>query len=453
MNPSPSPGPILGTFDILVIGAGPAGLAAADVVAASGRRVAVLDDNPHPGGQIWRRGPDFPPTGLARTLTERLADAPNVVFLQGFKVVQWLAAQQVLVEGEPRGGVLRYRQLILAPGARELLLPFPGWTLPGVTGAGGLQALLKGGLPIAGRRVVVAGSGPLLFAAAATARARGAQVLAIVEQAGPASVARFALGLGLTPAKLLQAVRLRWDLRATPYLLGAHIADASATDAAGGLAQVTVRQGRHEHTLACERLACGYGLVPNTRLAEALGCALQAGAVRVDALQRTSLADVFAAGECTGIGGMERACAEGRIAGHAALGTPRDLAAARALYAARARWQRFGTRLQRAFAPAPVLRRLATDNTIFCRCEDVRYDAVAAHADWRSAKLQTRCGMGACQGQICGTAAAFCLGWAPEPAQALRAPFAPTRIATLMQLDDPALQASPEKNHEPQAGI
>lgn len=451
MNRSPSLSAMLGDFDILVIGAGPAGLAAADVAAAGGRRVGVLDDNPHPGGQIWRRGPGFAPPGMARTLTERLARAPNVVFLQGFKVVQWLPSRQVLVEGDPRGGVLRYRQLILAPGARELLLPFPGWTLPGVTGAGGLQALIKGGMPVAGRRVVVAGSGPLLFAAAATARARGAHVLAIIEQAGPAAVARFALGLGLTPAKLLQAARLRWNLRATPYLLGAHVAAASAADASGVLAQVTVRQGRREHSLACERLACGYGLVPNTRLAQALGCTLQAGVVRVDALQRTSLADVFAAGECTGIGGMERACVEGRIAGHAALGTPHDLSAARSLYAARARWHRFGARLQRAFAPAPALRGLSADNTIFCRCEDVRYDALAAHADWRSAKLQTRCGMGACQGQICGTAAAFCFGWAPEPAQALRAPFAPTRIGTLMQLDT-ALQAAPEISHEPQSG-
>jgi len=414
-------------FDILVIGAGPAGLAAAQAAASSGARVGLVDDNPRAGGQIWRHGPNAPAPKPACAIMHGLTQASTVTLMHNTRVVQQLTPDSLLLESQHDSGVVRFRQLILATGAREHLLPFPGWTLPGVTGAGGLQALIKGGLPVAGQRIVVAGSGPLLFAAAASAQAHGAEVIAIIEQAKPAAVARFLGSLWRTPSKLIQAMRLRFGLRRTPYFLDSHVISASGD---GMLKIVQVRHGTRQFELSCDRLACAYGLIPNARLAQALHCELAGAAISVDAMQRTSQPAVFAAGECTGIGGMELSFTEGQIAGYAAAG---KLDAARALFAQRAKWQRFAARLARDFALSPVLRHLPDAQTVFCRCEDIAYDVVTAHSDWRNAKLHTRCGMGPCQGQICGAAADFCLGW---PSLPIRAPFAPTRIGTLMQVGD-----------------
>lgn len=426
-------------FDILIAGAGPAGLSAARIAANSGAHVGIIDDNPRPGGQIWRQGPHHPPVGLARTLLQALADRPNVSLHSGTRIVQTLPGPRLTVEDARQSLTLSGDRVIIATGARERFLPFPGWTLPGVTGAGGLQALIKGGTPVEGQRIIVAGSGPLLWAAAATAQARGARIVAIVEQAPTHAVARFAGGLLLTPAKLVQAMRLRLGLWRTPYWRNAWITAAHG-DAA--LDRVTVRHGDATFDVPCDRLACGFGLLPNTRLAAAMGCRLirYAGdpAIAVDASQATSVDHVFAAGECTGVGGMELSATEGRIAAHAALGRPED---ARKLFPLRERYRRFATRMHEAFALNPALRTLAAPDTIFCRCEDVVHHDVAAQTSWRAAKLQTRCGMGPCQGRICGAAAAFCFGWGPE-GESLgtppRAPLSPARVATLVRsLDEP----------------
>lgn len=237
-------------FDILIIGAGPAGLSAARVAAQAGAQVGMIDDNALPGGQIWRQGPQHPPRGRAREAIEALAKLPNVKRMSGTRVVQATAARQLLVEDAARGYTVDYGKLIVATGARERFLPYPGWTLPGVTGAGGLQALVKGGMPVRGERIVIAGTGPLLWAAAVTAREHGAQVAAIVEQAPPQAVRQFAAGLVATPAKLVQAARMRFDLRATPYLCGAHVA------AAGGETQLThvrIRRGSETMRIDCDR--------------------------------------------------------------------------------------------------------------------------------------------------------------------------------------------------------
>ncbi|WP_321781716.1 FAD-dependent oxidoreductase [Paraburkholderia sp. J94] len=423
-------------FDILIIGAGPAGLHAARVAAEAGQRVGIVDDNARPGGQIWRQGPEHPPTGEARAAidaVETFVQRGSIARLSGTRVVQALGERQLLVEDAQRGYTITYGKLIVATGARERFLPYPGWTLPGVTGAGGLQALVKGGLPIRGERIVIAGTGPLLWAAAVTAREQGARVVAIVEQAPPTSVRRFAAGLVQTPAKLVQALRMRFDLRATPYLCGAHVIEAIGDTM---LTRVRIQHGGKEMSIDCDRLACAYGLVPNTHVGAALGCATEdahgMAALTVDDWQATSLPDVYAAGECTGVGGMELAALEGRIAAHVAVGE-RDKA--RALFGERARYRAFAARLHEAFALAPHLRTLATPDTVLCRCEDVRFGEAAQHRSWRDAKLHTRCGMGPCQGKICGEAAAFCLGW---PRNGQRPPFSPARIGTLLEVPSQA---------------
>lgn len=181
--------------------------------------------------------------------------------------------------------------------------------------------------------------------------------------------------------------------------------------------------------LACDRLACGFGLIPNTQLGQALGYAVEGQALAVDAWQ-ASRADHYAAGECTGFGGSELALVEGAIAGHAAVG---DIQQARQLWPRRARWQGFANALNQAFTLDPQLKTLARPDTLVCRCEDVPYAALLGHTDWRAAKLASRCGMGACQGRVCGGAVQHLFGWQPS---APRPPFSPARIETLLCLDD-----------------
>ncbi|MEO4016475.1 FAD/NAD(P)-binding oxidoreductase [Pseudomonas rossensis] len=409
--------------DLLIIGAGPAGMAAALAAASSGARIVLLDDNPLPGGQIWRDGPQANLPNPARQMRERLEACSNIHRHPGTRVIACAGPKQLLVEDADRGWVIGYDKLILCIGARELLLPFPGWTLPGVTGVGGLQALIKGGLPVQDERVVIAGSGPLLLASAATAKHNGARVLRIAEQASAAAVAGFAAQLPRWPNKLMQSVTL-FDRH---YRTGTYVLAALGNERLEG---VRLQQQGKIVELECDRLACGFGLVPNTQLGQALGCELEDQAIAVDAWQTTRRADHYAAGECTGFGGSELALVEGAIAGHAAVG---DLDSARALWPRRARWQGFANALNKAFTLDPQLKSLAQSDTLVCRCEDVPYAALAGHTDWRDAKLASRCGMGACQGRVCGGALQHLFGWQPSSP---RPPFSPARIETLLCLDD-----------------
>ena len=424
--------PVKYDFDIVVVGAGPAGLAAACEALRLGKRVAIVDDNPRAGGQVWRQGPRTQVAEPMHRMLSALDAADNATIFASTRVVAAPPPQALLLESDDgTARYVSYSELILATGARERLLPFAGWTLPGVTGAGGLQALIKGGMPVRGERIVIAGTGPLLMAALATARAAGADIVAVVEQAPLASVLRFGLSLAATPSKLWQAMRLTRGFAGLGYWTGSVVREVRGE---GHVESVVVRRGARDVVLECDRLACGYGLVPNLTLALALECDVRAGAVVVDERQRTSVARIWAAGESTGIGGAELACVEGRIAGLAASGAPIP----RALVRTRERWRHFAARVDAAFALGEAARERPSDDTLLCRCEDVPFGAVAEHASWRDAKLHTRCGMGACQGRICGTAAQVYFGWESAPP---RPPFSPARIGTLLEA------ASAEREH------
>ncbi|AMZ70181.1 MULTISPECIES: NAD(P)/FAD-dependent oxidoreductase [Pseudomonas] len=411
------------TTDLLIIGAGPAGMAAALAAASSGARIVLLDDNPLPGGQIWRDGPQANLHSAARRLREQLQTCANVRCHAGTRVIACAADKTLLVEDAERGWQISYERLILCTGARERLLPFPGWTLPGVTGAGGLQALIKGGLPVRGERLVIAGSGPLLLASAATAKHQGAQVLRIAEQARRGAVAGFAAQLPRWPGKFFQSFSL-FDRH---YRTDTHVVEALGRERLEG---VRLYQQGKTIELACDRLACGFGLIPNTQLGQALGCAVEDQALAVDAWQATTRHEHYAAGECTGFGGSELALVEGAIAGHAAVG---NSAAAQQLWPRRARWQSFAGALNQAFVLDPRLKALARSDTLVCRCEDVPYGELVGHENWREAKLASRCGMGACQGRVCGAALEHLFGWTPP---APRPPFSPARIETLLALEE-----------------
>jgi NADPH-dependent 2,4-dienoyl-CoA reductase/sulfur reductase-like enzyme len=418
--------------DVVVIGAGPGGLEAALAAAQAGARVVVLDAAPMAGGQVWRARQGVPPREAARLLA-RLADV-RVPVLAGTRVAMPLPGGELLVDGPDGGGRLRAGALVLATGARERLLPFPGWTLPGVFGAGGLQALVKGGWPIAGRRVVVAGTGPLLLAAAATLRREGAQVLALVEEAPAWRLARFGGALLRRPRKALQALGLGAELMGVPFHAGCRIAAAEGEDRLEGVTLVRSSDGRRE-TIACDALAAGWGLLPQVELAQALGCAVAprfgADAVVVDAWQRTSVENVYAVGESTGVAGAAAAGLQGRIAGAAAAGRARDLDLA-PLRRALAAEHRFATAVAATFAvPAGWGERLRED-TLVCRCEDVRWSALRRCHDLREAKLATRCGMGHCQGRLCHDTLATVMSWPRLPA---RTPVLPVPLGTLLAID------------------
>lgn len=419
-------------YDVLVVGAGPAGLAAAQTAAAHGARVALLDAQPRPGGQVWRHDVRRPAPRAARDAFGKLQ---GVDVLSNHSVIA--AESSALRVETPQGGrLIAYGSLILATGARELLLPFPGWTLPGVTGAGGLQALAKQGWPVAGKRVVIAGTGPLLLAAADTLRKHGAHVLGIHEQAPAASVHAFARQLRHWPARAVQALGLRLRLAGVPYRFGTFVRHAHGSDA---VQRVDIDTPEGTRTVECDLLAVGYGLVPNTELAQLLGCAMDYPGrhphVAVDALLRTSVDGVYAAGEAGGIGGLAVARFEGAMAGHVATG---HSVAAHALMPQRDRERRFGALLARHFELDPRLHALADDSTLVCRCEDVTLGELDGFADARAAKLATRCGMGACQGRICGTALAE-LGRFPRGGA--RPPIFPARLATLAGPTLPSVDA------------
>jgi NADPH-dependent 2,4-dienoyl-CoA reductase/sulfur reductase-like enzyme len=401
--------------DLLVVGAGPAGMAAAWRAAQNGLRVCVVDDNPAAGGQIWRGGPPE-----AQVWIERIRSV-DVEVINGARVFQQLRPGTLLAETNDGVCELNYKSLVLATGARELFLPFPGWTLPNVMGAGGLQALVKTGLPIEGKRVVVTGSGPLLLAVAAYLRARGANVLLIAEQASSMQLARFAVGLF---SKRSQAFELKRQLKSVPYRSGCWVSEAHGAEKLEG---VTLVRGKKSWQVSCDYLACGFHLVPNVELAELLGCYVERGGVRVNTFQQTTVANVYSVGETTGIGGLELSLVEGEIAGLAAAGKHE---AARELFPLRARQRKFAALLNRTFALRGELKDLSTPQTIVCRCEDVTFERLQRHTSWRAAKLQTRCGMGPCQGRVCGGAVEFLFGWR---ATSVRPPMLPVRIDSLIR--------------------
>ncbi|MCQ4207514.1 FAD/NAD(P)-dependent oxidoreductase [Streptomyces longispororuber] len=440
---------------LAVVGAGPAGLAAALAAARQGLTVTLVDAAPQAGGQFHRQPAEGLGARRARALHhrwstwERLRDglarhvaAGRITHLPDHHVWTVEREKDTDPDLDPDGtfvvhalrgpaqeepATVRADGLVIATGGYETVLPFPGWTLPGVVTAGGAQAMLKGGLVLPGRTAVVAGTGPLLMPVAAGLAAAGARVAALVEAAGARDVARSAPALAAHPGKLAEGARYAAELlrhrvpvRSRHTVVAAHGTDRlDAVTVAALDPDGRVRTGTG-HRVPCDTLAVGHGMLPHTDLAETLGCAVDGRRVRVDDEQRTDVPGVWAAGETTGIGGADLALAEGRIAGLSAAArldsrTP-DRSSWRSAAAARSRLRRFASAVDAVYRPPAHWTDQVTDDTVVCRCEEVPAADVRAAVgelgagDLRTVKLLTRAGMGWCQGRMCGPAVAGLLG-------------------------------------------
>ncbi|MER6103139.1 NAD(P)/FAD-dependent oxidoreductase [Streptomyces sp. NPDC001832] len=434
--------------ELAVVGAGPAGLAAAVTAADHGLDVVLLDAATAPGGQYYRS----PADGLGATrpdalhhgwpvfaeLSSRLAahrDSGAIRHLhdhQVWTVERAADGDRILhaitgAEGDRRCAV-RARRLLLATGAHERQLPFPGWTLPGVVSAAGAQAMLKSGLVLPGRRIVVAGSGPLLQAVALSLTRAGASVPALIEASGYGAYARAPQVLATNSGKAAEGVRYAGALARSGVRMLSHRA-VTGVHGDNRVEAVTVSRvdqrwrpvpgtGRE---IACDALAVGHGLVPQLELALAAGCGTRVcadgtHAVALDEQLRTTAQGVWAAGETGGIGGVELALYEGELAALSIIreirgGVRRETARrAVALRRSRRRLRAFAALMGAVHRPGAGWSEWLTDDTEVCRCEEVTAGRIRnaceelGAGDTRTVKLLTRAGMGWCQGRTCGFA-------------------------------------------------
>ena len=425
--------------EVLVIGAGPAGLAAARSARARGASVILLDSSDQQGGQFWRHLPATRPAAREAMLhhgwdtfqslqSELDADA-------GCRIV--CGASVWAIETDPltvhvlvgaSDGTDRERlslhpdTIVLATGAYDRTLPFPGWDLPGVFTGGAAQALAKGERVAVGNRVVVAGAGPFLLPVAASLASTGATVLGVFEASRAGALVR---GWLPKPWQLIPAASKAAELAGyvagqlrhrIPYYSGRAVIAANGTDCVESVttAAVTAQWSPipgTERTVAVDAVCVSHGFTPRLELAIAAGCELGADRfVLVDESQRTTVRSVFAAGEITGIGGVDLALAEGGIAGHTAAGGDPSDAGVRASMRLRRVFRGFAARIETAHGIRRGWRDWLTDDTVICRCEEVGF-AQLCHTthgtgaqSLRALKLATRAGLGICQGRVCGRA-------------------------------------------------
>lgn len=419
--------PRIVTADVGVVGAGPAGMAAAAALARGGLSVAVLDEGPAAGGQIFRQ---LPNGASAAAIAEPPSHHHGHALLQQFAgskvqhlrgAVVWDARPgRLWFEHDGQSKLLRCQRIVLAPGAYDRCVPFPGWTLPGVVTAGALQVMVRGFGIVPGKRAVVAGSGPLLLPTVTALLSAGVQVVAACEASSRwralralpgvfGNGARFREALWYGKQLLRAGVRLRWGWTIVGCEGDGRVQRATIAKVDG---EGRPRPGTEQH-FDVDVVGAGFGLVPSIELGLVLGCAARHDAARgghvltVDEAQRTSVAGVFAAGEIAGIGGAEVATAEGELAASAVLHELRGAAIPSALRAKARRERRAADAMLRAFAPLPGLAALAKPDTIVCRCEDVplarAQQAAALHGgSLRAIKVGCRAGMGPCQARICG---------------------------------------------------
>ena len=453
-------------YDIVVIGAGPAGISAATTAADLGMKVLLLDEQGQAGGQIYRNVAKAGPAVVdilgsayshGRALTSRLA-ASNVECRFGALVWDVDPELAIAVQQGGRSAMVRAGHLIVATGAMERASPMPGWTLPGVMNAGAAQIALKSSAAVPTGKVVLAGGGPLLLLVASQLLSAGAEVAGLVETspAGnrwdaarhlPAALKAWGyLAKGASMVRHLRSARVPWFKEATELRIeGVERARALAFTSKG-----------QKHTLDADLVLVHHGVVPNTQLSRMLrlehdwNSVQLAWHVRTDAWGKASRFGVSVAGDGVAIAGALAAEHAGAIA---ALGAAQTLG-----FVSEAERDRRACPHQKALArELPVRPMLDTlyrppawlqqpaDDTVVCRCEEVSAGRIREMAQLgchgpNQTKFMSRCGMGPCQGRVCGLAVtqilADALGKPPQEVGAyrIRTPLKPIPLASLANI-------------------
>jgi NADPH-dependent 2,4-dienoyl-CoA reductase/sulfur reductase-like enzyme len=417
--------------ELAVVGAGPAGLAAALTAARTGVQVTVLDEYPRPGGQYLKGAAPAGGSSLV-SATERQAramldDLAKVKVELRLQTLVWGVEGSRLALHSPVGlDWLETQAIIVATGARELVIPFPGWTLPGVMTLGAAQVLAKEHGVLPGKRILLAGSGPLLLPVAKELTRLGAEVVAVLEATHPEQWLPHGPAVWGNWDRLREGWHYWQGLRRAqiPYRFGRTVIRAEGGDELEAVIVAQLdRQGcpisGTEETLEVDTVCLGFGFGPNVELIQLAGCDLlfdqtQGGWVpQVDERLETTVPALFVAGETSRIGGAGAAMIGGRVAGLAAaqrLGYVNNSQLAGQLAELAGRRQqlrRFGAMLNTLFAPRPGLNTIVTDETIICRCEEVLAGEVRAAVAQGASNLDalktwTRVGQGPCQGRTCG---------------------------------------------------
>jgi NADPH-dependent 2,4-dienoyl-CoA reductase/sulfur reductase-like enzyme len=456
---------------VVVIGAGVAGLSAAREAALAGAEVAVIDSGAQPGGQYHRQpapGREAAATALQREGAALATAATGAGAEMHAATSLWniTGDLQLDVVGPNGTGRLVARAVVVAEGAHELVAPFPGWALPGVLTAGAAQTLLKEHGTEPGRRVLLAGSGPLQLVVAAALAAAGVPVVGVVEASRPARIglrhpAVVARGLAGHGDKLREGGRSLAALarRRVPVSLGHGIVRAHGVDRVEGATVARLDAGWRplpgsERRIDCDTVVVHHGLVPAVDVCALAGADLAwrpelGGHVPVvDDAMATSVPGLFAAGDGTGIGGAGLARIEGEIAGRsaAALVAGRPGRPSRRDRRQLRHHRRFQQLYATLFGPRPGLLALADAGTPLCRCESVgpagidRAVGIGA-TSLDGVKAISRCGMGNCQGRVCATfvaaytASRLGSGAADPGSFRPRPPLVPVPLAALVAED------------------
>ncbi len=442
----------------VIVGAGPAGIRAAQTLVAKGLRPIVLDENSRHGGQIYRQPPEnfersrrtlygFESRKANAVLQAMQALIPHIEYRPNTLV--WNAEAGCLdLLHNGKTSVLPYGALIMATGATDRILPFLGWTLPGVFSLGGAQVALKFQGCAIGQRVVFAGTGPLLYLVAYQYAKAGGQVAAILDSA------HWSDQLSALPDMMSQASVLAKGIYYVAWLMAHGIPiqrGAMPVEALGdsSVDQLIWRNAQGEHRIECDAVATGYGLRSETQLADLLGCEFAyAPADRAwlpvkDAEGRSSVPGVYMAGDGASIQGADAAECSGERAAWALLRdqglvlTATEKERIETLDKQISRRRIFGAGLTKAFPEPTQWPSRIADEVVICRCEDItagelRDMAKASGAlELNRLKALSRVGMGRCQGRMCGSAAAellaHCTNQAPSQVGRLRgqAPIKP----------------------------